>query len=132
MGSNALETTKDLRRQLAPKDPVIPYIPGKLPVERYNLFNRIIGTVDWAKLNLQTFMDVTRTFYEAIYPFFDRVAGDNEFLLEDNFKLQRENGAMICYLKETNQWEKYQSYLKNTLSKKSEHSSTSSQESTIL
>lgn len=132
MGQDTLETTKDLRRQLSPKDPVIPYIPSKLPVERYNLFNRIIGTVSWEKMNLQTFMDVTRTFYEAIYPFFDRVAGDNEFLLADNYSLQKSNGAMMCFLKESNQWENYQAYLKEMLSKKSEKDSEDTQRHTTL
>jgi hypothetical protein len=132
MGQNTLASSKMVRTEPKQKEYIIPYVPAKLKVEHYTLFNKIIGTVSWTKMKLETFMDVTRTFYEAIYPYIDMVVSDNESLYVDNDILQKENARMIIYLKETDQWEKYQEFLKSTLSKKSEPSSTSSQESTTL
>ena len=115
-----LKTTKEVRREFKPNEYIIPSIPQRLPVNYYHLFNRIIGTIKWTAIKGTNKVDELRTFYEAIYPYIEMVTKDNESLLTDNMSHLRSNAEMICYLKESDQWEKYQEFLKNQSSKKSE------------
>lgn len=118
--TDKLASTQKLRqRPPNQNDFNIQSLPPKLPVEKYHLFNRLIGTIDWRNVKGQSSLDELRTMYEAMYPLLDLLANDNEVLFADASNMLKTNGEMICFLKEFKLWDRFQHYLKNTQSKKS-------------